>query len=98
MTADFVYQAEMGFTRKELVRGLATAVTPYQILDAYSEVIEIIGDNRTVKLSTGVERFRAIASMRIPVLPVKLEFFNFTDDAYSAFMQRFKKYLHKGGG
>lgn len=98
MDNEFIHQADMGFTRAELLKGLKTAVEPYQIRDLDAEVIEITAAGRTVKLSTGPDGFRTIASMRVPMLPVKLEFSGFNAEQYRQFMLRFKRYLHKGGG
>ena len=55
-------------------------------------------DDRTVRLLTGKDGYRAIASMRIPQLAVTLEFSGFSQLQYDQFMDRFRKYLHKGGG
>ena len=88
----------MGFTRSELLKGLPNAVVPYQIRDISADPVEIIDQGRIVKLTTGPDGFRAIASMRVPSLPVTLEFFGFDEQQYTLFMQRFRKYLHKGGG
>ena len=97
-TPCFRYCADMGFSRKELVKGLPAAVLPYHVVDAGAKAIHItMGDQRVI-LTTGPDQFRAIASMRIPVLAVSLEFYHFNQDQYDQFMRRFKKYLHKGGG
>lgn len=88
----------MGFTRRELLKGLENAVAPYKVVDLATDPVEIIDEGRIVKLTTGVDGFRAIASMRVPSLPVTLEFFGFDEQQHLLFMQRFRKYLHKGGG
>lgn len=93
-----IHVADMGFTRAELLKGLEKAVFPYQVVNLTSDQVEIVKDNRMVKLSTGKDGFRAIASMRVPQLSVSLEFFGFSHDQFEQFMQRFRKYLHKGGG
>ena len=95
---DFRYQADMGFTRVELLKGLENAVMPYTVSGGRKDPIEIHHDGRLVKLTTGPDGYRAIASMRIPLLPVKLEFFGFDQSQYEEFLARFRKYLHKGGG
>ena len=95
---DFTYHADMGFTRRELLRGLKAAVFPYTMVNTRASEIEIIDANRIVKLTTGPDNYRMIASLKIPQLSVNLEFFNFDQSQYDQFMDRFKKYLHKGGG
>ena len=92
------HEADMGFTRRELLRGLPNAVVPYQIVDPEADVVIIRLDDCEVRLSTGPDGVRAIASMRVPRLAVKLEFFGFDQVRYDAFMKQFKKSLHKGGG
>ncbi len=88
----------MGFTREELLKGLENAVVPYSISGGNRDPIEIRHAGRVVKLTTGPDGYRAIASMRIPLLPVKLEFYGFEQNHYDMFIARFRKYLHKGGG
>lgn len=95
---DYLHEADMGFTRNELLSGLANAVSPYTVLTLEAAIILIEGQGRQVQLHTGADRIRAIASMRVPCLAVKLEFFGFDIEQYQAFMLRFKKSLHKGGG
>ena len=88
----------MGFTRRELLRGLPRAVEPFTILDPAANPVEITRDSRIVRLYTGDEGFRSIASMRIPVMPVRLEFTGFDQAEHDAFLTRFRTYLQKGGG
>lgn len=88
----------MGFTRAELLKGLKTAVFPYQVVNLSTDMIEIVDEDRVVRLTTGKDGFRAIAAMQVPKLSVQLEFINFDQDQFERFMQRFRKYLHKGGG
>lgn len=95
---DFSWQAQMGYARHELIRGLPRAVAPYRILNPSSEPVEIVLDSRIVRLYTGRGGFRAIASMRIPVIPVRLEFFGFSKEQHDAFLHRFRTYLQRGGG
>ena len=80
--ADFHYQADMGFTRAELLKGLANAVVPYQIVNLSSDPVEIIKEDQVVKLTTGADGYRSIASMRIPLLPVALKFYGFNQAQY----------------
>ena len=96
--ANFTHVADMGFTRAELLKGLETAVFPYQVVNLNASTVEIVDEDRVVRLTTGKDGFRAIASMQVPKLSVRLEFINFNRDQFERFMQRFRKYLHKGGG
>lgn len=94
----YQWQAQMGFTRRELLRGLDRAVAPYQVSNPAQNPIEISLENRIVRLYTGAEDYRSIASLRIPVMPVRLEFTGFNQGQYEAFLGRFRTYLQKGGG
>lgn len=95
---DFLHEADMGFTRKELVRGLENAVVPYTVVASAANPVQIKLDHRLVELHTGPDETRVIASMRMPRISVKLAFYGLTEAEYQAFMNRFKKSLHKGGG
>jgi hypothetical protein len=95
---DFTWRAQMGFSRSELIRALPRAVEPYRIRNSATNPVEILLDSRIVRLHTGPDGYREIASMRIPQLPVSLEFFDFGAAEYEAFLSRFRKYLQKGGG
>ena len=95
---DFTWRAQMGFTRAELLRALPRAVTPYEIRNTDVNPVEIVFDNHIVHLHTGPERLRVIASLKIPELPVTLDFFGFDEIEFESFLSRFRRYLQKGGG
>ncbi len=95
---DFSWQKQMGYTHRELIRGLPRAVEPYQILDAGLNPIEMALDNRMVRLYIGREEWRAMSSLRIPLLSVRLDFFDFSPHQYEQFLHRFRTYLQRGGG
>lgn len=97
-TADFTVNAEMGFTHRELLNGMPAAVAPYTITEHADRVWRIEDGERRVLLTLAPERRRPVANLRVPVTGVKLEFFNFNQTSFESFMQRYKKYLHKGGG
>ncbi len=92
------YQAEMGFTRSELLKGLPSAVAPYMIMQEDRYCITAVGQNRVARILLGEERLRTIASISLPVIDVIIEFENFSRQDYAAFVERFRKYLHRGGG
>ena len=95
---DYRYEAEMGFTHSELLKGLPSAVVPYEVVKVDELVHEMHFDGRLVRLLLSPERARVIASISLPVTDVVLSFFNFDEMQYTAFMDRFKRYLHRGGG
>ncbi len=96
--ADFTHQAEMGFTHRELLQGLPSAVAPFAIEKRGDGVYRLHDGNRQVRLTLQPETSRAIYAIRIPVTAVKLEFFGFSETRFEDFMRRYKRYLHKGGG
>ncbi len=95
---DFLWQEQMGYTRKELVRGLPRAVSPYRILDVAANPVEMVYQHCAVKMHLGEDGWRMLGSMRISCLSVRLEFFRFHAEQYEAFLHRFRTYLHRGGG
>lgn len=88
----------MGFSRNELLRGLPSAVAPYVITGEDRHCITAVFQNRIARISLGEERLRTIASISLPVIDVAIEFENFSRQDYAAFVERFRKYLHRGGG
>ena len=97
------YCAQMGFTHLELIKSLASAVAPYQVSTAQAARREerrfnITLDDRTARLTMGEEKIRRIASLELPVVDVKIEFEHFSQAERNEFLDRFKKYLHRGGG
>ena len=88
----------MGFTHQELLKALPSAVEPYQCNYIDNRRVEFNQEGRCAVLSMGELKYRQIASLRLPVIDVKIEFDNFSEADYEAFIDRFKKYLHKGGG
>ena len=96
--ADFTHRAEMGFTHRELLKGLPAAVAPFRIERHSDLVYRLQHKNRRVVLTLKPETSRPIAAIRVPVTAVKLEFFGFSEARFEGFMSRYKRYLHKGGG
>ena len=92
------YRAEMGFTHHELLKGLPNAVVPYTVSMKNDLTYLISTDNRVVTLHLSPERTRKIASIALPVIDVVIEFENFDAIQHQEFLDRFRKYLHRGGG
>jgi hypothetical protein len=93
-----VYQADMGFSHRELIKGLPSAVFPYTVNRVSSDTYSFTLENRIARLHLGPEISRKIASLKLPVTKIIIEFENFSALQYESFMERFKKYLHRGGG
>ena len=94
----YSYSAEMGFTHRELTRGLASAVEPYSVIQKNDRSFQFVHKNQIACLTMSEERVRKIAGLKLPIIDVKIEFENFSEDNYYQFLERFKKYLHRGGG
>ncbi len=97
-SSSHVYQADMGFSHRELIKGLPSAVLPYTVNRVSSDTYSFVRENRVAKLNLGPEFSRKIASLNLPVTHITIEFENFSEVQYESFMERFKKYLHRGGG
>ncbi|MDD9821324.1 MAG: hypothetical protein OXU98_00290 [Gammaproteobacteria bacterium] len=109
--ADFIHEAEMGFSHAELLSRLPSAVAPFGIERQSARVYHLraaggdgdgdagdgAGDGH-VTLTLQPETVRRLAAIALPVTRVRLEFFNFNAARFDDFMRRFKRYLHKGGG
>lgn len=109
--ADFIHEAEMGFSHAELLSRLPSAVAPFGIERQSARVYHLRaaggdgdgdaddgGVDEHVTLTLQPETERRLAAIALPVTRVRLEFFNFNAARFDDFMRRFKRYLHKGGG
>ncbi len=92
------YCSELGFTHAELLRCLPSAVAPYVISKRAENSYAMSFEKRVAWLSLEAEKTREIGSIKLPVTAITIEFENFSEIQYIAFMNRFKKYLHRGGG
>lgn len=96
--ADFVHEAEMGFSHAELLRCLPPAVAPFAVARQSAHAYRLRAGARRVDLTMQPETRRRLGAIALPVTRVRLEFFNFDAARFDAFMRRFKRYMHKGGG
>lgn len=109
--ADFIHEAEMGFSHAELLSRLPSAVAPFGIERQSARVYHLRaagggagdgdgdgGGDEHVTLTLQPETVRRLAAIALPVTRVRLEFFNFNAARFEQFMRRLKRYLHKGGG
>ena len=92
------YRAEMGFTHHELLKGLPNAVVPYMVNRKDDLTYLMTANDRVVRLCLSPEKTRKIAAITLPVTDIVLEFENFTKVQHEEFIDRFRKYLHRGGG
>lgn len=100
------YRSEMGFSHAELLRGLPSAVAPYVVSEPtknsypmpFALSFTLSFEERVAYLYLEPEKMREIASITLPVTTITIEFENFSEIQYMEFIDRFKKYLHRGGG
>ena len=55
-------------------------------------------DGRRLAIAVSDEKIRKIALLRIPYVDISFSFHGFSDDGREAFMARFDRSFHKGGG
>jgi len=90
-------ELEMGLSEKEFGRALPNAVKPYQLTtQSYGYLLDS-GDQQ-IQIETTALPPRAIASARIPRTMVVLKFSEQSKAQIDEFMQRFNRYMHRGGG
>ncbi len=92
------YRSETGFSHAELLKCLPSAVAPYVVSKLTENSYALSFKNRVAYLHLEPEKTREIASIKLPVTAISIEFENFSEIQYRKFMDRFKKYLHRGGG
>ena len=88
---------EMGLTPKVFDDVLPQAALPYQI-NAYSLEYVLSHKNRRVEIKLKPSSDRKIGGLTLPVTFVELSFFEHSQEQKDAFMLRFKRYFHRGGG
>lgn len=89
---------QMGITHHEFVRLLPQAVGSHRF-HVHGSHVDVENDHgHRVHIDLGDEEVRQIALMRIPTTPVTLTFEGYDEDARTAFMQRFDRAYHRGGG
>ena len=91
------FAREMGLTHAEFVRTLPPAIEhrPFTVED---DVVRIEFEGRRLTICLGVQRWRSIASLRLPYLSVTFAFEGFPDAERAQFMHRFERYFQRGGG
>ncbi len=102
----YAYRSELGFSHAELIRILPSAVAPYVLSQrnensdsmSFAMSFTLSSAGRVAYLHFAAESTRKIASMTLPVTLLTIEFENFSEIQHTQFIDRFKKYLHRGGG
>ena len=92
-----VYEREMTITHKEFLRLLPKALAGLSY-EKNGNLIEIIDQNRLIKINLSEESLRKIASLELPVTNVRIELNNFQTEDSDSFISRFSLAYQKGGG
>ena len=92
-----IYEREMTITHKEFLRLLPKALAGLSY-EKNGNLIEIIDDDRLIKINLSEESIRKIASLELPVTNVRIELNNFQTEDSARFISRFGLAYQKGGG
>ncbi len=87
----------MGITHGELFRLLPAAIE-HREYTVVGDRILITANDVPVEIQFSPERERQIASMRFPVTSLEFGFCDMNEFDIAAFMRRFDRVFHKGGG
>lgn len=87
----------MGLTPKEFDNTIVNACHPYQV-ERGPVGYRLNHQSRRIDIRLSVEPPRQMASLNLPVTAVDIEFHNNTQEQIDAFMTRFMKHFHRGGG
>ncbi|MCW8889600.1 MAG: hypothetical protein OQL20_02940 [Sedimenticola sp.] len=88
---------DMGLTLDDFLRSLPSAIEPLTH-QRVGRVFTIPHPEGSVVISLGETGERRIASLSLPVTPVRFQFTGLDETARSLFMQRFDRYFQRGGG
>lgn len=97
MSESTTIELEMGLSEKDFGSVLPNAVKPYIVSETTNGYL-LNTDTQQIQIDKTVLAPRAIASIRLPRMMVVLSFPNQTEQQIAAFMQRFNRYMHRGGG
>lgn len=90
----------MGFTRKEFMRALPSALHdyPYQVDGDVITITPPESDGHPIMITLGAEAVRKIALLRLPYIHVDFDFTAVDEAVHKRFLAQFDLYYRKGGG
>jgi hypothetical protein len=92
------FTLDMSITHADFFRLLPAAIVPYYTR-INGNVIEIFSEQRRATITLGAEQQRRITGLlSLPRTQVAFLFEHFDDAQREAFMHRFDRYFHRGGG
>lgn len=96
---EYRFVKEMALDVDEFERNIGRLLHDGEQYQRHGRDIQVSLDNqRLIQFSLGEMQARRIAMVSIPFCEVSCYFTGFDEDAYEAFMQRFRLHFHKGGG
>jgi hypothetical protein len=92
------FTQDMSISHADFFRLLPAAIVPYESR-VKQNVVEIFAEQRRVIITLGVEGVRKITGLlSLPRTQVEFLFEHFDEAQREAFMHRFDRYFHRGGG
>lgn len=92
------FTLDMSINHADFFRLLPAAIVPYESR-VDGQVVEIFAEQRRVVITLGVEGVRKITGLlSLPRTQVGFLFEHFNEEQRTAFMHRFDRYFHRGGG
>jgi len=91
-------EKEMGITHRDFYKELPNLLNGIPYLQD-DDTIKFQINNKTIKITLGPERVRELGlSIRLPITPVTLRFFEFSEEEMIDFIKHFNLKFMKGGG
>lgn len=95
---DQLLSLEMGLTPKVFADTIDNASKPYQVDAINNTLYNLQLEERSIDIQLTVLPPRIIAGLSLPVTKVDIRFQHHSAAQIEAYMERFMKYFHRGGG
>jgi len=94
---DVSFTRELGLTHAEFYRSLPPAIA-HRPFTTHGNKVRIEDGGRVVTIDLGPQRYRPIASLRMPFVEATFTFVGYSEPDRRQFMERFERYFQRGGG
>ena len=91
------FTRELGLTHAEFYRSLPAAIA-HRAFTTEGNQVRIEDGARIVTIDLGPQRYRPIASLRMPYVEATFTFVGYAESDRRQFMERFERYFQRGGG
>jgi len=88
---------DMGLNLAEFRRSIVAAVLPHEYIVG-GRTFTIMHPQGRLRITLGETKARKIAALSIPQTQVEFDFGTLDEGAREAFLERFDRYFHRGGG